>query len=182
MNHLDSEWRSGLVGGQAGWRARPCAQRSLDPREGGREQLERKGSQRAGLSIEGRGGVGGQRKHTDQTRRANVPRRVPRGWGAHPRSCGGGGQEESRDRNTERDRERSRPGEKTAVWGAGYWRTRQLARLSRVRREAGPLRPQKPMGLEEAEEEREAILTRRLPVARNPGVWGVWSAGVRLTL
>ena len=34
----------------------------------------------------------------------------------------------------------------------------------------------------EAEEEHEAILTRRLPVARNPGVWGVWSAGVRLTL
>ena len=120
MNHLDSEWRSGLVGGQARWRAGPCAQRSLDPREGGREQLERKERQRAGLSIEGRGGVGGgQRKHTDQTRRANVPRRVPRGWGAHPGSCGGGGQEESRERNTQRDRERSRPGEKTAVWGTG---------------------------------------------------------------
>ena len=128
MNHLDSEWRSGLVGGQARWRAGPCAQRSLDPREGGREQLERKESQRAGLSIEGRGGVGGgaEEAHGSDppSQRAQEGAQgvgsaswVLWGWGAG---------REQRKKHTERQRKKqawredSRLGRRGAG-GAGSW-------------------------------------------------------------
>lgn len=60
----------------------------------------------------------------------------------------GGGERAETETHAGRDRARSRPGEKTGVWGAGRWRSWRLACLSRVRWEAGALTPSEADGSE----------------------------------